>query len=82
MTKKKKMTPAQAAAARHEQTPESIKREKTREHARQIKKSAMNAQKKASETNTFRFVFPFLMFAAIVLLALVVMFALGVFAAR
>lgn len=74
---KKKMTKARAASARREETPESLKRERNKEHARQIKQAAAHAQKQASKTNSFRFVLPFFLVAAIVALALVVTIAPG-----
>lgn len=70
MAKKKKMTPAQAAAARHEETPESIKRAQAKERSRLIKKSAQAAQKKASQGMGLRMIMPFIIVAAIIILAL------------
>lgn len=70
MAKKKKMSKAQAAAARHEQTPESIQRAQAKERTQLIKKSAANAQKKASQTNAFRLIMPFVLIAVIVVAAL------------
>lgn len=64
------MTKAQAAAARREQTPESIKRAQAKERSRLIKQSAQSAQKKASQTSGFRFVLPFALVIVIIIAAL------------
>lgn len=70
MAKKRKMTKAQAAAARHEQTPESIQRAKAKERTQLIKQSAQAAQKKANQVSLFRLIVPFVLVAAIVIAAL------------
>ena len=67
---KKKMTKAQAAAARHEQTPESLQRARAKERTRLIRKSAQNAQKKASQASGLRLILPFVVVAVIVVAAL------------
>lgn len=70
MAKKRKMSKAQAAAARHEQTPESIQRAKAKERSRLVRKSAMNAQKKANQVSAFRLIVPFVIVIVIVIAAL------------
>ena len=70
MAKKKKMSKAQAAAARHEQTPESIQRAQAKERSRLIRESAQNAQKKANQTSAFRLIMPFVLVIVIVIAAL------------
>ena len=77
--KKKKMTPAQAAAARRERTPESVRRAEAQERARLIKKSAQEAQRKASKAGGTRLAMPFIVVAVVVVLALVVTIAPGLF---
>ena len=69
--KKRKMTAAQAAAARHEATEESITRAKAKERSKLIKQSAEAAQKKARQGVGFRMVLPFLIVAVLVTFALV-----------
>ena len=69
--KKKKMSKAQAAAARHEQTPESIQRAKAKERTQLIKQSAQNAQKQANRLSIFRLIVPLILVVAIVVAALV-----------
>lgn len=68
--KHKKMSRAQAAAARHEQTPESIQRAKAKERSRLVRQSAVNAQKKASQANGIRLMMPLVVIAVIVIAAL------------
>ena len=70
MAKKRKMTKAQAAAARHEETPESIRRAQAKERTQLIKKSAQQAQKEASKTRGFRMLLPFILIAVITIAAL------------
>ena len=70
MAKKKKMTAAQAAAARHEKTDESIRRAKAKERTKLIKQSAENAQKEASKTRGFRMLMPIFIVLAIIVSAL------------
>ena len=67
---KKKMTKAQAAAARREVTPESIKREKAKERTRLIKESAQAAQKQASKSAGTRAIMPLVIVAVIIVAAL------------
>lgn len=71
MAKKKKMKPAQAAAARREQTAETIRRDQARERTRLLKKSAQEAQRKANKQSGFRMMVPLVLVAAIIILALV-----------
>ncbi len=70
MAKKKNMTKAQAAAARHEETPESIKRARAKERTQAIKKSAATAQKRANKTAGFRAILPLLLLAGLIIAAL------------
>ena len=66
MAKKKKMTKAQAAAARHEETPESIRRAQAKERSQLIKKSAEAAQKKANQGYGLRIIMPFIIVAVFI----------------
>ena len=68
---KKKMTKAQAAAARREVTPEAARRAEKRERTRLIKQSAANAQKQANKNVGFRAILPFLILAALIVFALI-----------
>ena len=79
---KKKMTKAQAAAARKEQTPESIRRARARERTRLIKKSAANAQRKASKAAGIRLIVPFVLVIVIVIAALAFTIGPGMFFGR
>ena len=73
--KKKKMTKAQAAAARYDQTEESIKRAKAKERTQLIKESAANAQKQASKSRGFTLLVPIV--SIIVIIILSVVFTIG-----
>lgn len=79
MAKKKKMTAAQAAAARHDQTEESIRRAKAKERSKLIKQSAEAAQKEARKTMGIRMVMPFLLVLAIVIGAIAMTVGPGLF---
>lgn len=68
---KKKMTKAQAAAARHEVTPETEARARAKERSQLIKKSAQEAQRKANKTVGIRMILPFIIVAAIIVFAIV-----------
>ena len=68
---KKKMTKAQAAAARHEPTANSIAKKKAREEERVMKEQRRLAQKQASKSIGFRFVVPLVFVVVIVVLCLV-----------
>lgn len=71
MAKKKKMTPAQAASARREDTAQTAARAQAKERSKLIRQSAQAAQKKANQGVGFRMIMPFLIFAVIVTMALV-----------
>jgi len=79
MAKKKKMTAAQAAAARHDQTEESIRRAKAKERSKLIKQSAEAAQKEARKTMGIRMAMPFLLVLAIVIGAIAMTVGPGLF---
>ncbi|MBQ9003441.1 MAG: hypothetical protein IJ087_16460 [Eggerthellaceae bacterium] len=79
---KRKMTKAQAAAARHEQTPESIQRAQAKERTQLIKQSAQAAQKKANQVSLFRLIVPFVLVAVIVIAALAFTIGPGLFVAQ
>ena len=70
MAKKKKMTPAQAAAARREETPQSAARAQAKERSKLIRQSAQTAQKKANQGVGFRMIMPFIIVAVIVVMAI------------
>lgn len=69
--KKKKMTKAQAAAARHDQTEESAKRARARENQQLIRKSVANAEKQASKSRGYMLLIPIISIVVIVVLSLV-----------
>ena len=71
MAKKKKMTKAQAAAARHEVTANSIAKKKAAENEAYMKEVRRRAQKQASKPSLFRLIVPVLIVAAIIVGALV-----------
>ena len=75
--KKKKMTPAQAASARKEQTESSRKHAMAKERGKLIKESAENAQKKAQETAGFRMLMPIILIALIIISAIAITMAPG-----
>ena len=68
---KKKMTKAQAAAARHEETANSIAKKKAREDEAYMKEVRRRAQKQANSTAMFRFLVPFAIVFAIIIFAVV-----------
>jgi hypothetical protein len=69
--KKKKMTKAQAAAARYDQTEESAKRARARENQQLIRKSVANAEKQASKSRGYMMWIPIISILVIVVLSLV-----------
>ena len=69
--KKKKMTKAQAAAARYDQTEESAKRARARENQQLIRKSVANAKKQASKSHGRMMWIPIISILVIVVLSLV-----------
>ena len=69
--KKKKMTRAQAAAARRDQTEESLQRAKAKERSQNITKTAQYAQKEASKQRGFGMLVPIISIIVIVVLSLV-----------
>lgn len=71
MAKKKKMTKAQAAAARRDQTDETVKRAKARENAHLMRKSAANAQKEMSKARGRMMIVPIISIIVIIILSLV-----------
>lgn len=69
------MTKAQAAAARHEETANSIAKKKAQEDNQYMKEVRRRAQKQASGTVIFRFLVPFVIILAIVVFA--ILFTVG-----
>lgn len=69
--KKKKMTKAQAAAARYDQTEEAAKRARARENQQLIRKSVANAEKQASKSRGYMMWIPIISIIVIVVLSLV-----------
>ena len=67
--KKKKMTKAQAAAARYDQTEEAAKRARARENQQLIRKSVANAEKQASKSRSYMMWIPII--SIIVVMSLV-----------
>ena len=67
--KKKKMTKAQAASARRDQTDETVKRAKARENQQLIRKSAANAQKEMSKSRGMMLIIPIISIIVIVVLS-------------
>lgn len=80
--KKKKMTPAQAAAARHEETPQTVARAQAKERTKLIKEGAQAAQRKASKGVGFRMIMPFFVVAVIVVMALAFTIGPGILMGR
>ncbi len=74
---KKKLTKAQAAAARREVTPNSIARKKAHEDEQVMKEVRRRAQKQAHKSTGLRLIVPVILVAAIVILALVLTMAPG-----
>ena len=79
MAKKKKMSKAQAAAARYEKTPESMQRARAKERTQLIRQSAQNAQKKANQAIGLRMILPFVLVAVIVVAAIAFTVGPGMF---
>lgn len=77
--KKKKMTKAQAAAARHDQTEEAAKRARARENQQLIRKSVANAEKQASKSRGYMMWIPIISIIVIVILSLVFTVGPGMF---
>ncbi len=69
------MTKAQAAAARHEVTANSIAKKKARENEQYMKEVRRRAQKQASSSSLLRFIVPFGI--ALVIIAFALLFTLG-----
>jgi len=68
---KKKMTKAQAAAARHEPTANSIAKKKAHEDEQYMKEVRRRAQKQANSTSLLRFIVPIVIGLVIVVFALI-----------
>ncbi|MBQ9001560.1 MAG: hypothetical protein IJ087_06885 [Eggerthellaceae bacterium] len=68
---KQKMTKAQAAAARHEPTANSIAKKKAQEEEQIMREQRRLAQKQANKSVGFRFVVPFVFVIVIIVLSLV-----------
>ena len=77
MAKKKKMTPAQAAAARREMTPEAQRRAEARRHSKEVRENVHEAQREASQSGLKRFVVPAVVVVVIAALSLAVTFLPG-----
>ena len=77
--KKKKMTKAQAAAARYDQTEESAKRARARENQQLIRKSVANAEKQASKSRGYMMLIPIVSIIVIIVLSLVFTVGPGMF---
>lgn len=67
--KKKKMTKAQAASARRDQTDEVVKRARARENQQLIRKSAANAQKELKKSRSYMMWIPIISIIVIILLS-------------
>ena len=68
---KKKMTKAQAAAARYEKTPHDIAKAKAREDNKVMQEQRRIAQKKASSISMMRLIVPLVVIILIVIASLV-----------
>lgn len=77
--KKKKMTKAQAAAARYDETEESARRARARENQQLIRKSVANAEKQASKTRGYMMWVPIIAIIVIVVMSLVFTMGPGAF---
>ena len=76
---KKKMSKAQAAAARREQTPQTQARARSRELSKQIRAEQRLVQKQASRSIGWRLIVPMVLIIALVVLAMVFTIAPGMF---
>ena len=73
------MTKAQAAAARKEQTAESVKRAVAKERQQLMRQSAANAQKEMSKSRGYLMIVPFIAIIVIVVMSLVFTVGPGMF---
>lgn len=69
MAKKKKMTKAQAAAARKEQTPQSLAKARSQEKLKEIRETQRKVQREQSKSPLFTIVIGGLIVIAIFVLA-------------
>ena len=74
---KKKMTKAQAAAARYEETPNSIARKKAKEDNEYMREVRRRAQKKASRPSPLVIIVPIVLVIAVIALAFIIVPGLG-----
>ncbi len=74
---KKKMTKAQAAAARHEVTANDIAKKKAHEDNQYMKEVRRRAQKKANKSVGFSLIVPIVLVVVVVVLCLVLTNAPG-----
>ena len=77
--KRKNMTKAQAAAARKEQTAESVKRAVAKERQQLMRQSAANAQKEMSKSRGYLMIVPIIAIIVIVVMSLVFTVGPGMF---
>ena len=73
------MTKAQAAAARKEQTAESVKRAVAKERQQLMRQSAANAQKEMSKSRGYLMIVPIIAIIVIVVMSLVFTVGPGMF---
>ena len=82
MAKKKKMTPAQAAAARREMTPEAQRRAEAKRHSKEVRENVQEAQREANQGGFKRFIVPIVVIVAIAAISLAVTFLPGMLMGR